>query len=110
MLIRLGYDLQFELPAEIAMVALLNVHPSRAGDLAEPDELRTEPVLEVTGYTDGFGNRCSRFVAPAGRLRLSNSTLIRDSGSPDAVNWSAREMPVGDLPYQTLEYLLNSRY
>jgi hypothetical protein len=29
MLIRLAYDIQFEIPAEVAMVALLNVHPSR---------------------------------------------------------------------------------
>ena len=28
-LIRLGYDIQFEMPAPVTMVALLNVHPSR---------------------------------------------------------------------------------
>ena len=33
MLIRLAYDIQFDPPAEIAMVALLNVHPSRVHDL-----------------------------------------------------------------------------
>jgi hypothetical protein len=45
MLIRLAYDIQFELPAPVPMVALLNVHPSRAQDLLEPDELRVEPEL-----------------------------------------------------------------
>ncbi len=44
MLIRLSYDIQFDIPAPVAMVALLNVHPSRAGDLVEPDELRRNPV------------------------------------------------------------------
>ena len=48
MLIRLGYDIQFEVPAPVAMVALLNVHPSRVHDLLEPDELQTEPNLAVT--------------------------------------------------------------
>ena len=91
MLIRLAYDIQFEIPAEVAMVALLNVHPSRTSDLLEPDELQTEPKLSTTSYLDGFGNRCMRFVAPPGQLRLHNSTLIRDSGEPDQVNWSARE-------------------
>jgi transglutaminase-like putative cysteine protease len=110
MLIRLSYDIQFDIPATVAMVALLNVHPSRVHDLLEPDELQTEPKLDVAHYIDSFGNRCARFVAPPGQLRLSNSTLLRDSGEPDAVNWSAREMAVGDLPNEILSYLLNSRY
>jgi transglutaminase-like putative cysteine protease len=110
MLIRLGYDIQFQIPATVAIVALLNVHPSRAGDLLEPDELKTEPDLKVTYYIDSFGNRCARLVAPPGLLRLTNSTLIRTSDEPDEANWSARESVVGDLPDQVLTYLLNSRY
>jgi len=110
MLIRLGYDIQFDIFAPVAMVALLNVHPSRAGDLLEPDELRTEPKLDLTTYTDRFGNRCTRFVAPPGTLRLSSSTLIRNPDTPDEVNWSASEAAVGDLPSEILTYLLNSRY
>ena len=110
MLIRLAYDIQFELPAQVAMVALLNVHPSRAQDLLEPDELRVEPELQVDHYIDSFGNRCARFVAPQGPLRLSSTTLIQGSGEPDPYNWYARESPVGDLPHQVLSFLLNSRY
>jgi transglutaminase-like putative cysteine protease len=110
MLIRLAYDIQFQIPASVAMVALLNVHPSRVPDLLEPDELETEPRLEVANYIDSFGNRCSRFVAPPGPLRLSNSTLIRASDNPDEVNLSARQMSVGDLPHEILSYLLSSRY
>jgi transglutaminase-like putative cysteine protease len=110
MLIRLAYDIQFDLPADVAMVALLHVHPSRVPDLLEPDELRTEPKLDVTSYLDSFGNRCARFVAPQGPLRLSSSTLIRDSGDPDPFDWNARESAVGDLPDEILRFLLNSRY
>jgi transglutaminase-like putative cysteine protease len=110
MLIRLAYDIQFDIPAPVAMVALLNVHPSRVPDLLEPDELQTEPSLPISYYIDSFGNRCARFVAHPGKLRLSSSTLIQDSGQPDAVSWEARENAVGDLPNETLSYLLNSRY
>jgi transglutaminase-like putative cysteine protease len=110
MLIRLAYDIQFQIQAPVAMVALLNVHPSRLADLLEPDELRTEPQLDITNYIDTFGNRCSRFVGPAGPLRLTNSTLIRASDSPDEVNQSACQLAVGDLPHEILGYLLNSRY
>ena len=110
MLIRLAYDIQFDIPAPVAVVAMLNVHPSRAHDLLEPDELQTEPRLRNTYYLDGFGNRCTRFVAPQGQLRLFNSTLVRDSGRPDETDWSAREIAVGDLPHEMLSFLLNSRY
>lgn len=110
MLIRLGYDIQFNIPFPVAIVALLHVHPSREQDLLEPDDLQTDPKLEVTTYLDSFGNKCSRFVAPPGPLRLSASAVIRDSGETDPVNLSARERPVGDLPNEVLTYLLNSRY
>jgi len=110
MLIRLGYDIQFDLPSTTPMVALLSVHPSRERDLLEPDEVEVSPAVPITSYLDSFGNRCTRFVAPPGRLRLTNSTLIYDSGEPDPINWAARVCEVGDLPDNVLTYLLNSRY
>jgi transglutaminase-like putative cysteine protease len=110
MLIRLAYDIQFDLPADVAMVALLHVHPSRTHDLLQPDELQTEPKLNVTTYLDTFGNRCARFVAPRGHLRLSCSTLIQDSGNPDPVSPLAQETPVAELPNEMLRFLLSSRY
>jgi transglutaminase-like putative cysteine protease len=110
MLIRLGYDISFETPAEVPIVALLNVHPSRAHDLREPDELHLEPDVRPDTYTDSFGNICTRFVAPGGIIRLFNSTLVQDSGEPDAQNADARQLPVGELPSGTLRFLLASRY
>jgi transglutaminase-like putative cysteine protease len=110
MLIRIGYDIQFDLPAAAAMVTLLHVHPSRQKDLIEPDTLHIEPQIDATAYIDSFGNRCTRFVAPQGPLRLHNSTLIRDTGLLDEINIYAREVPVGDVPTEFLCYLLSSRY
>ncbi|HZS56077.1 MAG TPA: transglutaminase family protein [Bryobacteraceae bacterium] len=110
MLIRVGYDISFETSVEVPIVALLNVHPSRAGDLREPDGLRLEPAVKIDTYLDTFDNICSRFVAPPGTIRLFNSTLIDDSGELDAQNPSARQVPVGELPTETLRFLLASRY
>jgi transglutaminase-like putative cysteine protease len=110
MRIRLGFDIQFNVPVAAPIVALLNVHPSRAGDLLEPDRLRIEPHVEQELYTDSFGNLCSRFVAPAGWIRLWNSTLIQDSGDVDPHDCAAREIPVAHLPPETLQFLLSSRY
>ena len=110
MFIRLGYDIQFEIPSPVAMVAVLHVHPSRVADLREPDDLIIEPAVKAGSYIDSYGNKCTRFQAPAGLLRLSCSTLIEDPGVPDPVNPRAREHPVNELPHETLRYLLNSRY
>lgn len=110
MLIRLGYDITFEIPSRAPIVALLHVHPSREKDLIEPDRLRIEPGVYVDEYIDSFGNRCSRFLAPEGTVRLWNSTLIQDSGEVDAQNSAAREVPVDRLPTEILRYLLSSRY
>jgi hypothetical protein len=110
MLIRLGYDIQFEVPLDVPFIGLLNVHPSRVQDLHEPDELTVEPAASITRYVDLFGNRCTKFLARKGPLRLYNSTLIEDSGEPDPVRPSAREIPVEYLPEKILMYLLASRY
>jgi transglutaminase-like putative cysteine protease len=110
MLIRLGYDLQFELSDPVAFVTMLHVHPSREADLLEPDEMIVTPQTRCDPYIDTFGNRCTRFKAPAGLLQLKGSTLIRDSGDPDPIPRSAAAVPVEDLPTETLVYLMNSRY
>jgi transglutaminase-like putative cysteine protease len=110
MFIRLGYDLEFDLWAPVPMIALLHVHPSRIQDLVEPDEIQSEPKIEISHYFDSFGNRCARFVAPAGHLKLSSRTLIQDSGKPDEVNLDACETPVSELPDELLRFLLSSRY
>lgn len=110
MLIRLGYDIEFSIPQPVAIVAILNVHPSRERDLREPDELHIAPPVEIEQYLDRFGNKCVRFLAPSGEVRLWNSTLIEDSGEPDQINPNARQQPVQEVPSENLIYLLNSRY
>jgi transglutaminase-like putative cysteine protease len=110
MLIRVGFDIQFEIPSPVAVIALFHVHPSRQLDLREPDEPFIRPGVPFEEYEDSFGNLCTRFVAPAGLLQLLHSTLLEDSGEPDAVNLNARQLPIEDLPPDMLRYLLPSRY
>lgn len=110
MQIRLGYDIQFELPLDVPFVCLVNVHPSFAQNLLEPDKLVVSPSTPVQEFIDSFGNRCTRFFARKGPLRLYNSTLIEDSGQADPVDLSAREVPVDQLPLDALRFLLASRY
>lgn len=110
MLIRLGYDIHFDISVPVPIVALLSVHPSRVADLLEPDELRVEPSVEIHQYRDCFGNICSRFLAPAGVIQLQGSTTIKDSGELDPFDPEAPQLPVNELPPETLQFLLGSRY
>jgi transglutaminase-like putative cysteine protease len=110
MLIRIGYDLTFQVPSRTAMLLMLYVHPSQAPWLREADRVQVEPDAPVEEFTDVFGNRCGRLVAAPGKLRLSNMTLIEDSGAADAVRPEARQHPIEALPPKVLPYLLGSRY
>src|SRR5436190_191949 len=109
MLIRLGYEIGFELPAPTPLLLMLYVHPSRAAALRAPDQVHVEPPVPVEEFTDLFGNRCGRIVAPAGPLRLWNDTLVEDSGQPDPVCPEAAQHPVEQLPPEVLPFLLASR-
>ena len=110
MKIRLGYELIYDCPRPTPMILTLHIHSSRISDLIVHDRLITHPPIPVTGYRDGFGNVCSRIVAPKGRLRLTADAVVNDTGKADIVNPSARQHPVQDLPEETLVFLLGSRY
>src|SRR5438477_524392 len=68
------------------------------------------PPVAITAYRDSFGNWCSRILAPAGLIVLSTSGLIQDNGLPDPVVPGAGQHLVQDLPADTLQFLLGSRY
>ena len=110
MLIQVGYELVFNCPQETPMILMVNVHYSRASDLVTPDCLTTDPETPITAYRDGFGNWCTRIVAPVGRIRLKSTGVVRDSGKPDVVTPSAQQHALQDLPEETLVFLLGSRY
>ena len=75
--LQVGYELLYECPQPTPMILMLNIHSTRAGDVVVPDRLITNPCIPVTSYYDGFGNWCSRIVAPKGQLWLSTSGLGR---------------------------------
>ena len=110
MKIRLGYELLYELPQPTPMILTLNVHYSRASDLTVPDHLLTQPAVPLRSYRDGFGNWCTRLVAPTGQFRISSDTVINDTGVAEPVASWAEQVPADSLPEETLVYLLGSRY
>jgi len=108
--IRVGYELQYTLPQPTPMILTLSIHYSRAGDLVRPDHMFTDPSVPIRAYRDGFGNWCTRLVAPAGKMRIWTDTVVRDSGKPEIVATWAEQVPADALPEETLVFLLGSRY
>jgi transglutaminase-like putative cysteine protease len=121
MLIKSDFDIQFQLPQTTAMVAMLHLHPSleryvRMGNVLVIEHLGSGvapgygELIGTAEYLDSFGNRCSRFVAPAGRLRLSGTSTIDVDGMPEGPKPTAEQAPVHELPNDVLRFLLPSRY
>jgi transglutaminase-like putative cysteine protease len=110
MLIRLGYEIGYQFPQATPLIMNLNVHYSRAPDLIRADTMVTDPAVPLAMYRDGFGNWCTRLLAPAGSFQMTSDALINDPGIADPSFPNALEHTVDSLPDETLEYLLPSRY
>jgi transglutaminase-like putative cysteine protease len=108
--IRLGYELIYQSSQPTPMILNLNVHYTRAADLVRADHMMTDPWAPLTLYRDGFGNWCTRLVAPPGRICITSDAIINDRGVPDPVVPGAIQHSVEALPEETLVYLLASRY
>jgi transglutaminase-like putative cysteine protease len=92
------------------MLLTLSIHYSRASDIIITDHLTTEPYVPVTTYRDGFGNFCTRIVAPPGQIKIKSHGLVHDSGLLDVFAPDAQQIPVENLPEDTLIFLRGSRY
>jgi transglutaminase-like putative cysteine protease len=119
MLIRSEFDIEFQLPQNAAMIGLLRLHPSLDARVRAPEVLTVEQLglgdgnntqVAIQEYVDSLGNRCSRFVAPAGYVRISGNSLVEIEAVPDPIMCDARQAMVEDLPAEVLQYLLSSRY
>lgn len=121
MLIKSEFDIQFHLPFRAPVVAMLNLHPSVEPRVVTANELTVEHVgpasgsegsakLRVQDFIDNFGNRCSKFVAPAGAIRLIGSNVVDAVETPDPQGFNLPLTPVEYLPTEVLQFLLPSRY
>jgi transglutaminase-like putative cysteine protease len=108
--IRVGFAMTYDCPQPTPMIFNLNVHFTRVSDLASRDDLVFDPPVPVAAYRDSFGNWCTRVVAPQGRMSVSADAIVNDSGAADVVAPRARQIPVPELPEETLLFLLGSRY
>lgn len=108
--LRVGFEFIYQFPQPTPVILAVDLHYSRASDVVSSEMLRTDPAVPITGYRDGFGNWCSRIVAPAGRVVITNGAVVRVSDQPESSNPDAWQQTVESLPEETLVFLLGSRY
>src|SRR6187551_3694110 len=108
MLIRAGYEISIACDYETPLMALVSLHPSRAGDLRSPAIIASTGPAPLEASLDDFGNLRTRTIAPAGILKLSTQFVVQDSGLPDEVAPGAQEVPINQLPDDAVGFLLGS--
>src|SRR2546423_7832254 len=106
MQIKAGYEIAYDCPAPTTMLLALSIHPSRVPDLVTPQQISFDRTVTPYDYVDGFGNVCTRIIAPAGRTTIRTDFIIADSGLPDLVAPEARQHDIVELPNETLVFLL----
>jgi len=110
MFIRVGFEIAFTFPSPTSLVLMLSLHPSLDTEVRSAEQLRVEPSVPISPYTDIYGNRCSRVLVAPGRSTFYSDATVKDSGKPDVLGWGAIQHKPQDLPSEVLLYLLASRY
>jgi transglutaminase-like putative cysteine protease len=110
MLIKAGYEIAYDCPASTPMLLVLSLHPSRVPDLVTTQQISFDRDVTPYDYVDGFGNVCTRIIAPPGRSTMRTDFIITDSGLPDPFAPEARQHDIVELPNDALVFLLGSRY
>src|SRR5262245_61544944 len=109
MLIRIGYELRFDVPQPTPMLLMLYVHPDTVSALERPERLEVSPATSVTDYIDSFGNRPARIVAPGGQMTVRYDNVARDDGQPEPSITGLSLTPAEALPPECIRFLLASR-
>jgi len=109
--IRLRLGCEFRYASEFAVPMVMLVRPMPRPNVRTVYESRwLEPDVPLHEYVDGFGNACWRFTTPPGSLTVRYDAVVEVERSPDPVSRDAAQVPVEDLPDNTLVFTLPSRF
>lgn len=103
-----GCELRFEAHAPTPLVLMLRPR-SGAGQWIIREEYQITPAVNVTEFTDVYGNLCQRLVAPQGEFSIHFTATVQTADQIDVAP-GAPYTPVEDLPDDVLHYTLPSRY
>jgi len=103
-----GCELSFEAQELTPLILMLRPR-SGAGQWIIREEYQITPIVNVTEFTDMYGNLCQRVVAPEGPFSIYFSATVQTADEID-VSPGAPYTPVEELPDDVLHYTLPSRY
>lgn len=110
MLIRVGHEFHITVEQPTPLICLVAPEAARHSDFVGPEQVTTDPPVDIHEYRDQFDNICRRMIAPAGDFILRGDVTLRDDEMWDPVDTTAQEVPVEDLPDDALIFLMASRY
>ena len=97
-----------EAPEMCPIVAMLRPRSGEAQWMVQ-ERYELNPWVPTTEYVDDYGNLCQRLQIPQGQMRIEVD-MIMVTDDIIAVDFNAHAVPVEQLPFDTLRYLLQSRY
>jgi transglutaminase-like putative cysteine protease len=108
MKLQISCELDYISQENVPLVLMLRPR-SGAGQWVAKEEYLFTPNVQVTEYTDSYGNICQRLISPEGNFSIKTSAIVATSDHIE-VNFDAQFVPVEYLPNDILIYLLPSRY
>ncbi|MCX6213508.1 transglutaminase family protein [Spirosoma sp.] len=103
-----GCELSFHAQTPTPLILMLRPR-SGAGQWIIREEYQITPAVNVTEFTDMYGNLCQRVVAPEGPFSIHFSATVQTADAIDIAP-GAPYTPVEELPDDVLHYTLPSRY
>ena len=108
---RLSVGCTFSYTADFATPTIFQVQPAESTLFTVRSEAwSATPQMALRGYSDLYGNPCTRVVLPVGQSSFSYAAEIDVPDATEAFDESAREIPPDQLPDDVLIYTLPSRY
>lgn len=103
-----GCEMTVEASDSSAVILMLQPQTGEGQGVIQ-SQITIEPEIPYQDFTDAFGNLCRRVTLPQGRSTIRTTCRVLSPDEID-VNPDAPFTLVQDLPSDTLQYLLPSRY
>jgi len=107
--IRVGCEFQYEATWPTPTIILVEPHQDYAQSIVH-EEWETTPQLAKHAYHDTYGKLCQRVVLAQGSHTLRYDAIVKVSDKWDDVAPTTPQLPVNELPDDTLLYTLPSRF
>ncbi|WP_077001247.1 transglutaminase family protein [Variovorax sp. KK3] len=94
--------------SDCPVVAMLRPRSGEAQWMVS-ERYELHPWVPTTEYVDNYGNLCQRLKIPQGDMQVEVD-IVMETEDAIAVEPSAAAVPVEAMPFDALQYLLQSRY